>query len=82
MFGQIKMKLLWYNSRQMLISRKRDGKPRIISGQFVLARAKVHQVSIFPNTSHLMLKTCSKILHGNSTPSLNSSYKKLTPTQF
>ena len=38
MFGQIKMRILWYNSRQTLISRKRDGKPRMVNGQFVVVR--------------------------------------------
>ena len=30
MFGQIKLKILWYNSRHMLITRKKDGKPKLI----------------------------------------------------
>ena len=37
-FGQIKMKILWYSSRHTLIYRKKDGKPRMISGQFVAVR--------------------------------------------
>jgi len=81
MFGQIKMEVPWYNSRHTLISRKRGGKPRMISGQFFVVRAGVHQLSVFPNTSHPMLQICSKFLHGNSMPSLNSSYIQLTPTQ-
>jgi hypothetical protein len=36
MFGQIKMKIPWYSSWHALILRKRDGKPRTISGQFVV----------------------------------------------
>ena len=34
MFGQIKMEIPWYINRHTLISRKRDGKPRMIGGQF------------------------------------------------
>jgi len=30
MFGQIKMEIPWYINRHTLISRKRDGKPRMI----------------------------------------------------
>ena len=41
-------------------------------GQFVVVRVGVHQLSVPPNTSHPMLQICSKLLHGNSTPSLNS----------
>jgi hypothetical protein len=82
MFGQIKMEIRWYNSRHTLISRKRDGKPRMIAGQFVVVRVGVHQqLSVSPNSSHPMLQICSKLLHGNSTPSFNSSYIQLTPTQ-
>jgi hypothetical protein len=43
MFGQIKMEIPWYINRHMLISRKRDGKPRMIAGQFVVVRVGVHQ---------------------------------------
>ena len=74
MFGQIKMEIPWYINRHPLISRKRDGKPRMIGGQFVVVRVGVHQLSVPPNTSHPMLQICSKLLHGNSMPSLNSSY--------
>ena len=81
MFGQIKMEIPWYINRHTLISRKRDGKSRMIGGQFVVVRVGVHQLSVSPNTSHPMLQICSKLLHGNSTPSLNSSYIRLTPTQ-
>ena len=63
MFGQIKMRILWYNSRQTLISRKRDGKPRMVNGQFVVVRVGVHQLSVSPNTSHPMLRIRSKLLH-------------------
>ena len=35
MFGQIKMEVPWYINRHALISRKRDGKPRMIGGQFI-----------------------------------------------
>ena len=74
MFGQIKMKIPWYNCRHTLISRKRDGKPRMIGGQFVVVRVGVN--------SHPMLQICrNKLLHGNSTPRLNSSYIQPTPTQ-
>jgi hypothetical protein len=72
MFGQIKMEIPWYDSRHTLISRKGDGKPRMIGGQFVVVRVGVHRLSVSPNTSHPMLQICSKLLHGNSTPSLNS----------
>ena len=74
MFGQIKMEIPWYINRHTLISRKRDGKPRMIGGQFVVVCVGVHQLSVSPNTSHPMLQICSKLLHGNSMPSLNSSY--------
>ena len=79
--GQIKMKVPWYSSQHILISRKRGGKPRMISGQFVVVRVGVHQLCISSNTSHPMLQICSKLLHNNSMPSLNSSYIQLTPTQ-
>ena len=36
MFGQIKMEIPWYINRHTLISRKRDGKPRMIGGQLVM----------------------------------------------
>ena len=78
MFGQIKMEIPWYNSRHTLISRKRDGKPKMISGQFVVVRVGVRQLSVSSNTSHPMLQICSKLLHGKSMPSLNSSYIQLT----
>ena len=75
MFGkQIKMEIPWYINWHTLISRKRDGKPRMIGGQFVVVCVGVHQLSVSPNTSHPMLQICSKLLHGNSMPSLNSSY--------
>ena len=81
-FGQIKMEMPWYIIRHTLISRKRDGKTRMrIGGQFVVVRVGVHKLSVSPNTSHPMLQICSKLLHGNSMPSLNSSYIQLTPTQ-
>ena len=51
----------------------------MISGQFVFMRVGVHQLSVSPNTSHPMLQICSKLLHEDSTPSLNSSYIQLTP---
>ena len=51
----------------------RDGKVRMISDRFVVVRIRIHQLSIFSNTSHPMLEIRSKLLH-NSTPSLNSSY--------
>ena len=54
----------------------------MVSGQFVVVRVGVHHFSVSPNTSHPMLQICSKLLHGNSTPILNSSYIQLTPTQF
>ena len=71
MFGQIKMEIPRYINWHMLISRKRDGKPRMIGGQFVVVRVGVHQLSVSSNTSHPMLQICSKLLHGNSMPSLN-----------
>ena len=80
MFGQIKMEIPWYINWHTLISKKRDGKPRMIGGQFVVVRVGV-QLSVSPNTSHPMLQVCSKLLHGNSMPGLNSSYIQLTPTQ-
>ena len=68
MFWRIKMKTPWYSSRHMLISRKRYGKPRMISGQFVVVCVGVHQLSIFRNTSHPMLQICSKLLQGIARP--------------
>jgi len=56
MFGQIKMEIPWYINRHTLISRKRDGKPRMIGGQFVVVCVGVHQLSVSPNTSHPMKK--------------------------
>ena len=53
MFGQIKMEIPRYINWHMLISRKRDGKPRMIGGQFVVVRVGVHQLSVSPNTKHL-----------------------------
>jgi hypothetical protein len=32
MFKQVKMKILWYSSRHTLITRKRDGRPIMVSG--------------------------------------------------
>jgi hypothetical protein len=61
MFGQIKTEIPWYNSRHTLIPRKRGDKPRILSGQFVVLRVRVHQLSVSPNTSHPMLQICSKL---------------------
>jgi len=81
MFGQINMEIPWYINWHRLTSRKRDGKPRMISGQFVVVRIGVHQLSVSPNTSHPMLQVCSKLLHGNSMPSLNSTCTQHTPTQ-
>ena len=38
MLGQIKIEIPWYINRHTLIYRKRDGKPRMIGGQFVVVR--------------------------------------------
>ena len=57
MFGQIKMDIPRYIIWHPLISRKRNGKTRMIGGQFVVERVGVHQLSVSPNTSHPMLKT-------------------------
>ena len=57
MFGQIKMQIPWYINRHTLISKKRDGKPRIFCGQFVVVRVGVHQLSVSPNTSLLCFKS-------------------------
>jgi len=57
--------------QDMLITnyyRKRDGKPRMIGGQFVVVRVGVQQLSVSPNTSHPMLQICSKLLHGIACP--------------
>jgi len=81
MFGQINIEKPWYINQHTLTSRKRDGKLRMIGGQFVVVRVGVHQLSVSSNTSHPMLQICSKLLHNNSMPSLNSSYIQLTPTQ-
>ena len=58
MFGQTKMEILWYINQHTLISRKRDGIPRMIGGQFVVVRVGVHQLSVSSNTSHPMLQIC------------------------
>ena len=44
MFGQIKMEIPWYINRHTLVSRKRGGKPRMISGQFVVVRVSQYVV--------------------------------------
>ena len=80
MFGQIKMEIPWYIIRHTLISRKRDGKPRMIGGQFVVVRVGVHQLSVSPNTFHPMLQICSELLHGNSMPSLLEQLEHTTHT--
>ena len=71
---------LWYNGRHhdTLITRKWDGKPKITSGQFVVACVGVHWLSVFPNISHPVLQIRRKLLYGRSTDSLNSLYKKTT----
>ena len=45
MFGQIKMEIPWYINRHTLNSRKRDGKPRMIGGQFVVVRVGVQGIA-------------------------------------
>ena len=59
-FGQTKMEITWNNRRHTLINRKRGGKPRMISGQFVVVRVGVHQLSVSANTSHPMLGAVEK----------------------
>jgi len=44
------MEIPWYINWHTLISRIRDGKPRMIGGQFVVVRVGVHQLSVSPNT--------------------------------
>jgi len=43
------MEIPWYINWRTLISRKRDGRPRMIGGQFVVVRVGVHQLSVSPN---------------------------------
>jgi hypothetical protein len=50
------MEIRWYNSRHTLISRKRDGKPRMIAGQFVVVRVGGQLLSVSSTTSHPMLQ--------------------------
>jgi len=38
MLGQIKVQIPWYNNQHKLVTRKRDGKPRMIGGLFVVVR--------------------------------------------
>ena len=85
MFGQIKIKIPKYNSWHTLISRKRDGKPRLISGQFVVVRVgRVHHLVSLQTPLILCFKStvnsCMASLI-SSTPSLISSNIRLTPTQ-
>ena len=42
---------------------RKDGRPRMISGQFFVVRVEAHQLSVSPNTSHPMLQICSRLLH-------------------
>jgi hypothetical protein len=62
MFGHIKMNLPWQSSRQMFITRNRDGKPRMMSSQFVVVHehVRIHQISVSPNTYHPMIQIRSK----------------------
>jgi len=55
MFGQMKMKIPWYSSWLTLINRRRDGKTRMVCGQFVVVRVGVSQLSVSPNISNLQL---------------------------
>jgi len=48
------MEIPWYINRHTLISRKRDGKPRMIGGQFVVVRVGVHQLS---SVGHKLLRS-------------------------
>jgi len=82
MLEQIKIEIPWYKSRHTVNNRKRDSKTWITVGQLVVVRVRIQQLSVFPNTSHPVLQVCSKLLHGNSTPSLDSWYKWLTLTQY
>jgi len=41
----------WHSMLRMFVTKKRDGKPRMISGQLNVVHVKGHQVSVFPNTS-------------------------------
>jgi hypothetical protein len=45
MFGQIKMEIPWYINRHTLISRKRDGKPRMIIGGHLATKEATPQIS-------------------------------------
>ena len=44
-FVQIKMEIPWYINRHTLISKKKDGKPRTIGGQFVVVRVGVQGIA-------------------------------------
>ena len=50
----------------------------MISGQFVVVRVGVHQLSVSPNITHSVLQIRSKLLHGKSTPRLNNLYVRHT----
>ena len=75
MFGQIKMEIPWYINRHTLISRKRDGKPKMIGGQFVVVRAlsfniiqkltnllvqlSIFMIDLFVGTYRLSMNRCN-----------------------
>jgi len=65
MFGQIKIKRLWYSSRHSLNNRKRDGKPRMIGGQFVAVRVGV------TNSASLKKKKRKNYAGSETTPHIN-----------
>ena len=63
----------WYNSRHTLITRKRDDKPRMIGGQSVVVRGRIHQLSVFPNrwfmnssTDWRLQHNCIRLQHNNT----------------
>jgi hypothetical protein len=51
------MEIPWYINRHTLISRKRDGKLRVIGGQFVVVRVGVHKRSVSPTPLILCFKS-------------------------
>ena len=60
MFGQIKMEIINWHT---LISRKRDGKPRMIGGQFVVVRVGVVSCYVRNEEAH----SCSpQVVHHES----------------
>jgi len=76
MFGQIKMEIPWYIIRHtLIIFRKRDGKSKWYAADLLLCElGSTNSASLQTPLILCFSQICSKLLHGNSMPSLNSSY--------